>query len=481
MKLRGQLNLLLLVTAIVPFITTSLFSIQVQYAVQDQSELYVEAMTKAKVIGSSVVKQIDQMREPTDEMIETLPYYGDDVEVGFYSSNRQLLTQTERGSFPTYLMPADILSNLYELQAREGVFIYKEPVFQGDGLEGFYEVRFAQGDIQRDALFIYTLTFLFFICSSGITFYIVQHWFKKNMLIPFTWMKEQMQNIGDGKHDVKLHGSKHKRTEVGMLLDDFAIMTAQLNEIEQEKRRVEGNRQKLIASISHDLRTPLTSIRAYAEGMVANAGKRDEYASVILSKTRYMQRLIEDLLMYSHIQATSFLLDLQQVDAEELADTLYDGYKDEWTEHQFHIQLDHANVELLVDVDRLIQVVDNLVVNAIRYTPKHGAITLVATDDMSVLNEYGVKRMAGYYYFLVADTGAGISKEEQAHVFDSFYQVEKARNQSNETGVGLGLAICRELVQKHGGIMGVHSVLGKGSTFFFSLPIVTTEQNEGIT
>ncbi|GAF24098.1 LOW QUALITY PROTEIN: two-component sensor kinase [Bacillus sp. JCM 19047] len=470
MKLRGQLNLLLILTAIVPFITTSLFSIQVNRAVQGQSELYVEAISKAKAIGSGLARQAEAIKtDPEAVLMQTQHYHGEVADIALYSAQRKLVSQSEPGLFASYLSPADMMSNLYELQTRDGTFIYKEPLFFEDTLTGYYEIRFHQGDIQQDASLIYLLTFLFFGCSSAITFYIVQHWFKRNMLVPFTWMKEQMQHIGDGKREVKLHGSTHRRTEVGVLLDDFAIMTAQLVETEREKQRVEGNRQKLIASISHDLRTPLTSIRAYAEGKVTD--KKDEYASVILAKTRYMQRLIADLLMYSQIRATSFLLDLQQVDAEELADTLFDGYKDQWKNHHFTIAIDCADAELYVDVDRLIQVVDNLVANAVHYTPEGGSISLLATTQAKKLATHSIEHEEAHVYFVVKDTGKGISPEEQAHVFDSFYQVEKARNQSNESGVGLGLAICRELIQKHGGKMGLQSSLEKGSTFYFMLPL----------
>ncbi|AIC94639.1 sensor histidine kinase [Shouchella lehensis] len=481
MKLRGQLNLLLILTAIVPFITTSLFSIQINRAVQGQSELYVEAIAKAKAIGSGLARQAEAIKtDPEAVLLQTQHHHGEVADLALYSAQRILVSQSEPGLFASYLSPADMMSNLYELQTREGAFIYKEPLFIEDTLTGYYEIRLHQGDIQQDASLIYLLTFLFFVCSSAITFYIVQHWFKRNMLVPFTWMKEQMQHIGDGKREIKLHGSTHRRTEVGVLLDDFAIMTAQLVETEREKQRVEGNRQKLIASISHDLRTPLTSIRAYAEGLIESDDKKDEYASVILTKTRYMQRLIGDLLMYSQIRATSFLLDLQQVDAEELADTLFDGYKDQWKNHQFTIDIDCSHAELQVDVDRLIQVVDNLVANAVNYTPEGGRITLLATTQEKKLVSHSIAYEEAHVYFIVKDTGKGISLEEQTLVFDSFYQVEKARNQSNESGVGLGLSICRELIQKHGGKMGVQSSLEKGSTFYFMLPLAHRNKKGGI-
>ncbi len=96
------------------------------------------------------------------------------------------------------------------------------------------------------------------------------------------------------------------------------------------------------------------------------------------------------------------------------------------------------------------------------------------------LATHSIEHEEAHVYFVVKDTGKGISPEEQAHVFDSFYQVEKARNQSNESGVGLGLAICRELIQKHGGKMGLQSSLEKGSTFYFMLPLAHRNVTGGI-
>ncbi|GAF19813.1 LOW QUALITY PROTEIN: two-component sensor histidine kinase [Bacillus sp. JCM 19046] len=482
MKLRGQLNLLLILTAIVPFVTTSIFTFQVNQAANNQSDAYMESLIMAKSIGRWINQQADQFETNPEELANQALQQNSitNAQLGFYSSDRELLHQTsEESIFATHLRPTEMMSNLFELQSRAHSFVYKEPVFLQDQVVGYYELRFDQSHVKKETRDIYLLTLLFFILSSGVTLMIVQHWFKRNMLIPFSWMKNQMLEVADGKRDVELHGGSKRRTEVGMLLDDFAVMTAQLKETEVERQTADGNRRKLIASISHDLKTPLTSIRAYAEGMQHYQDKRDEYAQVILTKTAYMQRLIEDLLIYSQIQATSFSLTRKRVDGEELAELLFDGYSDQWQEFVVRITIDIDPVELHADVDRLVQVVDNLVMNAVRYSPEGGEIHLVATNRKSALPDYVQSETGKKLYFFVIDEGQGIPSGAQQKIFDSFYQVEQSRSQVHGKGVGLGLAICRELVQKHGGEIFVFSSPPNGSSFYFSIPCLEGEWENG--
>jgi signal transduction histidine kinase len=166
------------------------------------------------------------------------------------------------------------------------------------------------------------------------------------------------------------------------------------------------------------------------------------------------------------------------VDAEELAELLFDGYEEQWLMHQVVVEVDIAPVELFADVDRLVQVVDNLVTNAIRYSPEGGEIKLFATNKVERLPPFVEQQTAKQLYVFVMDEGIGIPSGAQQRIFDSFYQVEQARSQTNGKGVGLGLAICRELVQKHGGEIHVYSTPLKGSTFYFTLPYRVDEEED---
>lgn len=337
---------------------------------------------------------------PSELANKALQHSEMDVQLALYSKDRTLLYQSEgKRSFPRHLRPTEMLSNLYELQSQESWYVYKEPIYLQDQIIGYSELRFDQNEIKQEATEIYTLTVLFFILISGVTLLIVHHWFNRNMIKPFGWMHKEMQEVALGKRDVKVDARRGKN-EVGQLLDDFAFMTSRIRETELMRQSEEENKRKLIASISHDLKTPLTSIRAYAEGMQLHAEKRDDYAKVILSKSAYMQRLLEDLLVYSQVQATSFHLTTKRVDAEELAELLFDGYKEQWQEFQITLSIDIEPVELDADVDRLIQVVDNLVMNAVRYSPTGGEIKLVATNRIDLLPAYTEKKKKGVRVFL---------------------------------------------------------------------------------
>ncbi|WP_078391201.1 sensor histidine kinase [Shouchella patagoniensis] len=473
MKLRGQLNLLLIVTALVPFVTTSLFTYQVNQAAKGQTNAYMESLITAKSINKTINHHSMEYESSPSELVhKALQQSKMDVQLALYSKDRTLLYQSEgKGTFPRHLRPAEMLSNLYELQSQESWYVYKEPIYLNDQIIGYSELRFDQNKIEEEAAEIYTLTVLFFILISGVTLFIVHHWFNRNMIKPFGWMHKEMQEVALGKRDVKVDARRGKN-EVGQLLDDFALMTSQIRETEIMRQSQEENKRKLIASISHDLKTPLTSIRAYAEGMQIHSEKRDDYAKVILSKSAYMQRLLEDLLVYSQLQATSFHLTTKRVDAEELAELLFDGYKEQWQEFNMTVSIQIDPVELNADVDRLIQVVDNLVMNAVRYSPSGGEIKLMATNRSDLIPAYVEERKKGYVYFFVIDEGKGIPSGAQNKIFESFYQVEQARSQDNGNGVGLGLAICRELILKHEGEIHVYSNPPNGSSFYFLLPSV---------
>lgn len=476
MKLRGQLNLLLLATALVPFIATSLFSYQLNRVAKEESSNHLESMIVAKSISRTLNQNAQMFDGSAKELGRLALKQHENVQLGLYSKDRALQFQSasEEGVFATHLTPEGMFSNLYSWQSSDSAYIYKEPIFLQDQIAGYFELRFDKSGIRKETKEVYMLTILFFLITVGITLFIVQHWFKRNMLVPFAWMKAEMDEVAYGKQN-RTTPVKRGRTEVGQLMDNFANMAAHLRAIDAQKQSDDEDRKKLIAAISHDLRTPLTSIRAYAEGMHAHPDKREEYSKVILAKTEYMQRLIEDLLIFSQVHSTSFSLSLKKVDAEELVELLFDGYDLEKEQLRLSTSMEIEPAEVDADAGRLVQVMDNLVTNAICYSPEGGAISLYATNKQSCLPPFVARTNEQRLYIFVKDEGQGIPSGVQRQLFDPFFQVEQARSQTNDKGVGLGLSICRELIHQHGGTIDVYSSPPHGSTFFFSIPCIKTE------
>ena len=229
-----------------------------------------------------------------------------------------------------------------------------------------------------------------------------------------------------------------------------------------ELRRLERVRREFVANVSHELRTPLTSIRALVETLEAGAIDDPEVAAGFLGRVLVevdrLNGLVEDLLELARLEAGRAPLQLERVDLGEVVRQGADRLRPQTERAQLALAVEVANdlPKLEIDAKKVEQVLLNLVHNAIKFTPPGGHITL------------RVLRRGQDVVVQVQDTGVGIPEDEQGRLFERFYKSDKARRSE---GTGLGLAIAKHIVQLHGGEIGVESVVGQGSTFWFTLPI----------
>jgi signal transduction histidine kinase len=234
-------------------------------------------------------------------------------------------------------------------------------------------------------------------------------------------------------------------------------------EVEREK---ELNRLKadLVNAVSHELRTPLTSIMGYAEFLEDEVAGRlsddqHEYVAQIQEGTRRLQRLVDDLLDFARLEAGTFTLSLEDSDLGLKIGEAIESMKPQARDKGVTLTAELPDGPCLVRMDpgRVGQVILNLVANAIKFTPGGGHVTVTLTCSPTLV------RVA------VADTGIGVAPENQARLFEKFYQVSSGTRRE-KGGAGLGLSIVKALVEAHGGEIGVESKLGEGSTFWFTLP-----------
>jgi PAS domain S-box-containing protein len=236
----------------------------------------------------------------------------------------------------------------------------------------------------------------------------------------------------------------------------LAIDNARLYEEAQKAIRA---RDGLIAVVSHDLRTPLATITGAAE-ILSRREKADDnhqkWIEALKRSANWMRRLIEDLLDIAKIEAGRFSIDAQPCPAAALLDEVF-GLMQHLAQQKglrLDVQAPSRDYDLRCDRPRILQVLSNLIGNAIKFTPKGGAIVVTAdADDRKVR-------------FSVRDNGAGIAPDELPHIFERFWQARKTAHM----GAGLGLAIAKGIVDSHGGKIWVESQRGKGSTFYFTLP-----------
>ena len=237
-----------------------------------------------------------------------------------------------------------------------------------------------------------------------------------------------------------------------------------------EQEKIEAERREFVANVSHELRTPLTTMRSYiealAEGALNDPGIAPKFLQVIQNETERMIRLVNDLLQLSKMDRKEYDLNLENVDLVSFLNDIIDRF--EMTKDQkitFVRRFPKKAIFVQIDKDKITQVIDNIIMNAIKYSPDGGQVTFKITVYLD------------YVQVRISDQGVGIAKENLQRIFDRFYRVDKARSR-NHGGTGLGLAIAKEMIQAHGGQIWATSSKGKGTTIHFTLPYQRNQKDD---
>jgi len=232
---------------------------------------------------------------------------------------------------------------------------------------------------------------------------------------------------------------------------------------EQEKE--ERERRLFVSNVSHELRTPLTSVKSYLEALDEGAlydPVAPDFIKVSLDETNRMMRMVTDLLHLSRIDNATTQLDVELINFTAFITFIlnrFDKMRSQAEEKKYELVRDYPinSVWIEIDTDKMTQVIDNILNNAIKYSPDGGKITvsMKTTDDQMILS--------------IKDQGLGIPKQDLPKIFDRFYRVDRARSRA-QGGTGLGLAIAKEIIKQHNGFIWAKSEYGKGSTFTIVLP-----------
>jgi two-component system sensor histidine kinase BaeS len=260
------------------------------------------------------------------------------------------------------------------------------------------------------------------------------------------------QAMARGKLDQRV--TVRSRDEIGELARSFNQMSAEL-------ARASQLRKQMTADLAHDLRTPLSILRGYTEGLKDGRlqGAPTLY-KVMHGEVEHLQRLVEDLRVLSLADAGELPLNRRAVDPAALLERTGLAYIDQAEQHgvALRVEAPESLPSIAVDTDRMTQVLNNLVSNALRYTSQ-GAIVLTASAQ------------AQRVQIQVRDSGSGIEPADLAFIFDRFYRADKARQRSDSVESGLGLAIAKAIVEAHGGTITVDSTPGVGTTFTLTFPV----------
>ncbi len=327
-----------------------------------------------------------------------------------------------------------------------------------------------------------------------------------NMALQLLGVDDEKEVIGQsilGVLDIRQNYSirdlvENEQAQNEVILDgltDDTIISASFSPIQRESGFVSGlvcvlhditdqiqeeeERKQFVSNVSHELRTPLTSVRSYVEALSDGAINDPElsprFLKVVEDETERMIRMINDLLSLSRMDSGTTKLDLEYVNIGELFNYILNRFDmiiknetaDDSDQKKYTIDRHITNKSLWVEIDpdKFTQVIDNIMNNAVKYSPDGGVITARLTDTHN------------HVILSIADQGLGIPRKDLRHVFDRFFRVDKARSRK-QGGTGLGLAISKEVINLLGGQIWVNSTEGKGSTFYIALPYVPFEEDD---
>lgn len=283
-------------------------------------------------------------------------------------------------------------------------------------------------------------------------------WMANWVTSPLQRMTKSTRALAAGKHEqIQMDGP----AEVQELARSFNEMSTRVQSTQQSQR-------ELVANVSHDLKTPLTSIQGFAQAILDGTAnthdKLTQAAGVIYTEAERMHRMVLDLLELARMDAGIADFKLQPVDLANLLQSLLEKLSPQARQAQVDLRAEIGSLPLITgDEDRLVQAFANLVDNALKFTPARGEAVIRARQNIDQVE------------VSVSDTGPGIPAEDIPHIFDRFYQADKSRSRDRR-GSGLGLTITSEIIQAHRGTITAHNLPGTGSIFTVILPITQPEK-----
>lgn len=321
-------------------------------------------------------------------------------------------------------------------------------------------LAFSMNFTQMKVLFVdMALCIVMILIITGLA---ITMWIYRGIVTPIRRLGEAAQNIKEGNLDFTIEAGADD--EIGRLCSNFEEMRQRLKDTAEEKLESEKENRELVSNISHDLKTPITAIKGYVEGIMDGVAdtpeKMEKYIRTIYSKANDMDRLINELTLYSQIDANRIPYNFNRIRAVDYFNDCIEeiglGLEAE------HIGLSYYNyaaddVLIIADPEQLKRAIDNIVGNSIKYMDKaHGQINV------------RIKDVGDFIQVEIEDNGKGIAQKDLAYIFDRFYRTDASRN-SQTGGSGIGLSIVKKIIEDHGGKIWATSKESTGTVMYFVL------------
>nr|WP_295273029.1 HAMP domain-containing sensor histidine kinase [uncultured Blautia sp.] len=374
----------------------------------------------------------------------------------------KLKTRIIVGFVAIILLPLLLFSaSLYGFSQTQAKHVQESSSQASDSNQMIYDISLAQSSssqvklMAKDMILTATIILVFTALSVGL-------WIYRSIAVPLVKLKKATQNIKEGNLDFVLE--VEGKDEFSQLCQDFEEMRKRLKESTEEKILMDKENKELISNISHDLKTPITAVKGYVEGIMDGVAdtpeKMDRYVRTIYNKTNEMDHLINELTFYSKIDTNRIPYTFSKLNVE---DYFSDCAEELGLEMETKgIELVYANyvekdVQVIADGEQIRRVIHNIVSNAIKYMEKPKGII-----------QLRVKDVGDFIQVEIEDNGKGIAAKDLPYIFDRFYRTDVSRN-SSKGGSGIGLSIVKKIMEDHGGKVWATSRLGIGTIMYFVL------------
>ena len=287
-------------------------------------------------------------------------------------------------------------------------------------------------------------------------------WIYRSILTPIETLKKATRNIRDGNLDFEVEIGDDD--EIGELCADFEEMRIRLKESTEEKVVFDSQNKELISNISHDLKTPITAVKGYVEGLLDGVAdtpeKQKKYLRTIYNKANDMDRLINELTFYSKIDTNRIPYTFNKINVKEYFDDCFEDIGMEMSQQQVSLSYDNKvapDVMVIADAEQIKRVINNIVGNSVKYMDKPDKSIAIRVTDVG-----------DFVQVEIEDNGRGIAAKDLPYIFDRFYRTDTSRN-SSKGGSGIGLSIVHKVMEDHGGKVWATSKEGEGTTMYFVL------------
>ena len=374
----------------------------------------------------------------------------------------KLKTRIIVGFVAIILLPLLLFSaSLYGFSQTQAKHVQESSSQASDSSQMVYDISLPQSSssqvklMAKDMILTATIILVFTALSVGL-------WIYRSIAVPLVKLKKATKNIKEGNLDFVLEVDGND--EFSQLCQDFEEMRKRLKESTEEKILMDKENKELISNISHDLKTPITAVKGYVEGIMDGVAdtpeKMDRYVRTIYNKTNEMDHLINELTFYSKIDTNRIPYTFSKLNVE---DYFSDCAEELGLEMETRgIELVYANyvekgVQVIADGEQIRRVIHNIVSNAIKYMEKPRGII-----------QLRVKDVGDFIQVEIEDNGKGIAAKDLPYIFDRFYRTDVSRN-SSKGGSGIGLSIVKKIMEDHGGKVWATSRLGIGTIMYFVL------------